>query len=543
MMVDRWDPFVNQFIESYFLHHPDLAIFSGRHEFDGKLPDWSSEALKQEISRLRAQRDSLLSFDTTSLDDRCRFEREYLLTVIEGDLFWSESAEQPYRNPAFYRGALDPNVYVSRPYASPEVRLRAYTLYAKAIPVAVEQIKKNLRTPLPRTYVDIGKVISGGLASYYEDDVPAVFGEVKDESLQLDFRAANQAAIKAMKELDSWFDEQRPAATENFALGPKLFAEMLHATERVDVPLDELEKTGRQDLERNLVALREACAVFAPGRSIEECTKLVRSKKPKGGPVESARRQLIDLKEFLAHNNLLTVPGPEEALVKESPPYQRANSAYIDVPGPYEKNLPSVYYIAPPDPTWSQKERNDYIPAESILLFTSVHEVWPGHFLQFLHSNRASSKLAQVFTSYAFVEGWAHYAEEMMWDAGLRRENPEFHIGQLLNALRRDVRFLSAIGLHTGKLTVEQSEQMFREQAYQDVGTAKQQAARGTYDPAYLNYTLGKLMIRKLRNDWTATRGGRAAWREFHDTLLSYGSPPVPLVRKRMLASYTGSLF
>jgi uncharacterized protein (DUF885 family) len=169
------------------------------------------------------------------------------------------------------------------------------------------------------------------------------------------------------------------------------------------------------------------------------------------------------------------------------------------------------------------------------LLFTSVHEVWPGHFLNFLHSNRSTSKFGQVFVGYAFAEGWAHYTEEMMWEAGLGNGDPETHIGQLANALLRNARFLSAIGLHTKGMTVAQSDRLFREEAYTDPGTARQQALRGTYDPAYLNYTLGKLMIRNLREDWTKSRGGRSAWKEFHDRFLSYGGPPIPLVRRAMV--------
>ncbi|MCH8025104.1 MAG: DUF885 domain-containing protein, partial [Candidatus Marinimicrobia bacterium] len=229
-----------------------------------------------------------------------------------------------------------------------------------------------------------------------------------------------------------------------------------------------------------------------------------------------------------------------EALVNESPPHRGWNAAYIDIPGPYEKNLPSIYYIAPPDPSWTEAEQQAYIPGLADLMFISVHEVWPGHFLQFLHANRAASKFGQIFGSYAFTEGWAHYSEELMWEAGLADGDQAIHIGQLLNALLRNVRYLSAIGLHTQGMTVAQSEQMFLNQAFQDPGNASQQANRGTFDPGYLNYTMGKLMIRQLRDDWTAERGGRAAWREFHDQFLSYGAPPVPLVRTAMLGPEAG---
>ena len=239
----------------------------------------------------------------------------------------------------------------------------------------------------------------------------------------------------------------------------------------------------------------------------------------------------------------MTIPGPEQAKVAESPPYQRWNFAYIDIPGPYETNLPSIYYISPPDPKWPRAEQEAYVPGKNVLLFTSVHEVWPGHFLQYLHANRSPSKFGQVFVGYAFSEGWAHYTEEMMWDAGLGNGDPETHIGQLIEALLRNVRFISAIGLHTGGMTVADSEKVFREQAYQDAGNARQQAARGTFDPAYLNYTMGKLMIRKLREDWTASRGGKPAWKDFHDEFLKFGGPPIPLVRKAMLPDDKGSMF
>jgi len=534
-----WNSYVSAFLESTFAANPDLAVYQGRHEFDGKLPDWSPAAIKQEINRLRAERAKAVAFDAATLDSRQRFERDYAVAVIDGRLFWLASVEWPFRNPFYYAGALDPNVYVSREYAPLDRRLKAYTAYARAVPAAMKQIRENLRTPLPKPYVEIGRTSFGGLASYYEKDVPTVFSKVQDAALQKDFREANQGAIQAAKELDAWFASQEASATDAFAMGADRFHEMLQATESVDLPLERLEQVGRQDLDRNLAALREACAQFTPGQPIPKCIEKVKADKPEGGTVEAARRQLVELKKFVADKQLVSIPGTEEAKVDESPPYQRWNFAYIDIPGPYEKNVPSIYYVAPPDPKWTKAERDAYIRGRADLLFTSAHEVWPGHFLQFLHANRAASKFGQVFVGYAYAEGWGHYAEELMWEAGLGGD-PETHIGQLLNALLRNIRYLSAIGLHTHGMTVADSEKMFREQGYQDAGTARQQARRGTFDPAYLNYTLGKLMIRKLRADWTASRGGQSAWREFHDQFLSFGGPPIPLVRNVMLAPNGG---
>lgn len=535
----RWDGFVNDFVESYFRANPHVAVYQGRHEFDGGLPDWSAEGLRAQAASLHRVRDEALALDSAELDAPRRFEREYLVAVVDGELFWLERAEGPWRNPVYYGGALDPNVYLTRPYAPLPDRMRAFTRWARAVPAAAARIRANLRTPLPRSYVDIGRIRFGGLVPYLERDVPPIFASVTDSALQAEFRSATAEAVRALKELDAWLEAERPRATEAFALGPELFREMLWATERVDVPLDRLEEIGRADMARNLRALEQACARYAPGRSVRACVDEAAARKPAGGPIAAARAQLEELDRFLRAQDLVSVPGTERALVEKSPPHMRWNFAYIDIPGPYERGMPSVYYVAPPDPAWTPAEQASYIPGVADLLFTSVHEVWPGHFLQYLHSNRAERVFGRLFVGYAFAEGWAHYSEELMWEAGLGAGDPETHIGELLNALLRNARFLSAIGLHTRGMTIAESERMFRN-AYSSPAEARQQAARGTFDPAYLNYTLGKLMIRRLREDWTRERGGRAAWKQFHDAFLSYGGPPIPLVRRAMLGPAAG---
>jgi len=535
---EKWDAFAKEFVESYLKLHPDFAVYLGRHEFDGLLPDWSQDGLNKQSAWLHQQRDSMSVFDGKSLDTLRNLEYELILSQINSDLFWLEEVKQPYRDPTFY--SLNPSVYITRAYAPLETRLLAYVRFAGAVPRAVEQIKQNLHPPLARPFIDIGETISGGFTSYFQNDVPAVFGEVRDTVLQQKFRAANIAAIRAMNDLTTWFERQKSTATDSFALGPGLFSEMLKVNEHVNLPLTELEKIGRQDLERNLAALKEACAQYAPGKSVQDCIMMEATDKPMGDLLVAAQKQLTELKEFIASQKIASIPGTEDVVVRESPPYMRWNAASINIPGPFEQNLPSMYYITLPDPSWSQKARLDYIPGKATLLFTSVHEVWPGHFLQSLHARQCPSTAEKIFGSYAFVEGWAHYAEEMIWDEGLHKGDPEAHIGQLKEALLRDVRYLSALGLHTGGMTVQQSEQMFREKAFQDSANAHQQALRGTFDPEYLNYTLGKLMIRQLRDDWCATRGGRKAWGQFHDVFLSYGAPPIPLVRDIMLGPKSG---
>ena len=539
-----WPAIRDAIIEEYLEAHPAYAVYQGRHEYDGLLPDWSANGIAAEIARLHAAKDTVMALG--DLAGAERFERDYMVARFDRDLFWLETAEAPFTNPAWYVDwivdNIDPAPYLTRTYAPLDVRMKGYTAYARAIPQAAAQIRANLRTPLSKPLAERGISAFGGLAGFYASDVPKVFADVKDAALQKAFADANTGAANAMQDLAAWLKSQLPAATASYALGADNFAKMLYATERVDTPLAELEAAGRADMARNQQALREACAAFAPGATITACIAKMNANKAPGSVVEGARAQLEGLKTFVVDAGVATIPGPEEARVAASPPYNSANSAYIDIPGPYEKGQSSIYYIAPPDPSWTPKEQQEYLPGRSDLLFTSVHEVWPGHFLQFLHSNRNPSLVGRLFVGYAFAEGWAHYAEEMMWEMGLGNGEPETHIGQLTNALLRNARYLSAIGLHTGGMTVADSEKMFREQAYADVGTARQQAARGTYDPAYLNYTMGKLLIRKLRADWTATRGGRTAWRMFHDEFLSHGGPPIPMLRQLMMGS-GGTLF
>jgi hypothetical protein len=539
----EWTKYIGDFENGYFERSPTFAVQQGRHEYDGRLPDWSAAGIRAEAQWLHVQRTQAERFDDKALSAEQRFERQYLLSRIDADLFWLEKAEEPFTNPAYYVGSLDPSVYLTRPYAPPETRLKAFISYARAVPGAAAQIRENLRTPMPKSFINYAVDGFGGFPDFYRKKVPQIFAEVRDPALQAELASVIEPAAKAMQDLAAWISSGEAQATESFALGPEKFTEMLRMTESVSTPLAELERVGRADLARNLTALKQACADYLPGATIKACVAKVNEDKPTGGAVEGARAQLGMLRQFVVDHDLVGIPGTEQALVAEAPPYQRSNFAYIDIPGPYDKGMPSVYYIAPPDPSWSKADQEAYIPGKSNLLFTSAHEVWPGHFVQFLHANRSPSRFGQLFVGYAYAEGWAHYAEEMMWEAGLGNGAPDIHIGQLGDALLRNVRFLCAIGMHTQGMSMASCETMFREQAYQDPGSARQQAARGTYDPAYLNYTLGKLMIRKLRADWTASRGGRTAWRAFHDRFLSFGGPPIPLVREQMLGTAQGNLF
>ncbi len=549
----QWQGFVNRFVEDSLAADPFLAVDAGRHEYDGKVPDWSAQGIADEIARLKRARAQAQGFTTESLTPDQRFERDYLIAgVIDRNLFWMDTARFPFRNPAYYIDKLDPEPYLSREYAPLEKRMAGFIGYARGIPQLAADIRANLQMPMPKSLLERGIAGFGGYAQFYKIDVPKVYATVQNADLQKQLAEATDAAAAAMNGLKSWLESERANATNDYALGEALFTQMLKETEDVDVPLKELLAAGQADLDRNLKALREACDQFLPKKPIKACIDKMNASKPKEGTVRGAIAQLNELQSFVTEKKLVTIPSPQQAAVRESPPYNRGNFAYINIPGPFEKGVMSTYFVAPPDPSWTAKERAEYIPGVADLLFTSVHEVWPGHYLQFQHSLRNKSIVAGLWVGYAYAEGWAHYAEEMMWEAGIGSGEPEYHVGQLTNALLRNVRFICAIGMHTQGMTVEQCEKLFRDSAFSDAGTARQQAARGTYDPAYLNYTLGKLMIRKLREDWMAAHpvppgidpSSPQKWRAFHDEFLSYGGPPIPLVRRQMMGpNDTGSLF
>jgi uncharacterized protein (DUF885 family) len=540
-----WPSFVNNFIEASFRANPGFAVQQGRHEFDGQIADLSPQAISAEVDRLKKAIADAQAFTDDKLSPEQRFERDYLVAVAKGQLFWIDptGADQLHHNPASYLGFVDPSVYVTVPYAPKEQRLKAYIKFLQNVPRATEQMRANIQTPMATSFVDYAKSAFGGFVTYYPGDGMAAWKGVGTPEDQQALKTATDNAVKAMKDTVAWVESQRAASKPNFALGRAKFQRMLADTEMVTTPVEQLVQIGRADLASNQKLLGQACSRYAPGQTIEACMAKMSANKPQGGAVAGARAQLAGLKQFIQQHDIVTIPGPEEAKVEEAPPYNRQNFAYINIPGPYETNLPSVYYIAPPDPSWPKAEQDAFVPGQADLLFTSVHEVWPGHFLNFLHANRSKFMFGRVFVGYAFAEGWAHYTEEMMRVEGVGGGTDETMIGQLSNALLRDCRFLSAIGMHTGSMTQQQSYDLYRNQCYQDPGNAKQQAARGTYDPAYLNYTMGKLMIRKLRDDWAASRGGQKAWKAFHDQFLSYGGPPIPLVRQQMMGGKAEAVF
>ncbi len=312
LIQKEWETFRDGYVEDFFRAHPTFAIRSGRHDFDGKLPDWSAAGIAAEIKRLHEARARAAAFET-GLTDAQRFERDHLIARIDRDLFWLEVAGDPFRNPTFYfdwnLDDLDPSPYLTREYAPLEQRMRGLLGYLRSMPRVADEIKANLRLPLPESFVERAIAGFGGFADFYKKDLPQVHAKVQDEALRKDLAEASKAAIVAMRALAKHFEGARKSATQDYALGAEKFAQMLAMTEGVTTPISELEAIGRADLKRNQDAVREACGKFAPGATIQACFAKMAASKPDGGPVEGARNQLAGLKQFIKDKQVLTIPS------------------------------------------------------------------------------------------------------------------------------------------------------------------------------------------------------------------------------------------
>jgi uncharacterized protein (DUF885 family) len=537
------------FAETYYWAHfdfrPDAAVELGWHKYDGALPDRSPGAVKQEIERLHAAAASLDSMDVAQLSQLHQLERQVLIYLTRSERFNLEELDAVHRNPASYLGAVSPAPYIVRDYAPVAQRARAIIAETRALPGYLDLARANVPKVVPRTWLELAILQTNGTEEFFRVDVrTALAGKLGDPALEKEFSAALDGAAAALQAHAAYLVEQRPLATDDFALGEKRLLDMLADTQGVRMDLAALEKIAQADLERNTRAMEAAAHEIDPKKPVRDVVlALADEGKPSAaGVLPLATTQVKDLRQFLIDHKIVTVPSTDVAEVRESPPFQRWNAAFLDGAGTFDpEGLPSYYYISPPDPKWPEAEQRAYIPPARDLLYITVHEVWPGHFLHHLHIKKNASRVLKSFCTYSMSEGWAHYAEEMMYDVGATGSDARAHVGQLKEALLRNVRFLVAIGEHAHGMTVEQATKMFQDKAFVDPGNARQQAVRGTFDPMFLSYTVGKLMIMKLREDYKARQGAAYTLGGFHDAFLSFACAPIPLIREELLGPGAGN--
>jgi uncharacterized protein (DUF885 family) len=550
----EYEAVAEEYIKGYLGAHPLEGTALGLHEYDGKITDYSRLALDAELSRLRRFDDRLNKFDRTKLSPRQSIDLRILQAAVKKDLFEMQEMSVFERNPMVYARAADVNVYIKRNFAPLEDRVRSLVAIESQIPNILIAARTNLNEVIPKPYVELAIQIAKGSADFLKKDLVAAVGTLKDEQLRVAFHEANRKAANALNDYAAWLEREKlPKASMDFALGEEKFRGFLAQTELVDLPPQKILEIGLEQLKGEQTAFAEAAKTIDPNKSPIEVFKQIQSEHPTPqNLIPDVAKDLDKIRKYVVTRHLVSIPSDVRAKVKETPQYLRATSfASMDTPGPFEKRAnEAYYYVTPTENDWPEKQKEEWLTAFNYYTsdVVSIHEAYPGHYVQFLCLNASpASKVEKIFGSYAFTEGWAHYCEKMMVDEGYgsstnstpgeddAKRAAKYRMAQADEALLRLCRLCVSIKMHTQKMSLEEATKFFRDNCYYEEKPARQEAMRSTFDPGYLNYTLGKLQILKLRDDYKAQQGDDFSLQKFHNELLNHGMPPIRLLREIML--------
>ena len=533
-------------IEDHWRFYPTAGSRIGRHEYDGQLPDLSPAQVSRREREIRQGMTELASVDRAALDSPDRLGHGLLELFLKRELFTFTEMRPLENNPMRQSGFLNMSGYVRRDYAPLEDRLRSATSALRQAPGFLDVLDRAMSDRLSKHVVDMSVESYGGMARFYRTDLLRFAGAVSDRRIADEFTSAlNTAAAALDRFVERLKSRGNPSANqegeEGFAIGPTLYEGMLATGEGLDLPLEQVAQVGRANLEENLELIREVAGRIAPGRPVESIVAEIGHDHPSAHALIPDTRDLLeDIRQALLDFDIISLPSDDRCQVIETPTYMRYAFAAMDSAGALEsKATESFYYVTPVEDDWTAAQQDEWLSNfnYNTLKVISIHEVYPGHFVHHLH-NRYGEPLPLInraATSYAFTEGWAHYTEQMMLETEYGSGRADLLLTQLLEALVRNCRYVCSIAMHTEGMTVDEATRFFMENAYMGEHPARREALRGTFDPGYLNYTLGKLMILKLREDYRRERGSEYSLRGFHDRLLSFGAPPLPLLRQAML--------
>ena len=544
----------DEFIRGYLAARPLEAVSLGFHEFDGKINDYTRLSIDAEVSRLKRFDDRLKKFDLTKLNARNSIDLRILQAAIHRELFLIQDLAVFERNPMTYARAIDLNIYISRKFAPLDDRVRSIVAIEAQAPNIMIAGKTNLAEKLPKPYVELAIQIARGAAHFLQKDLADAVKELKDEKMMAAFNTSNRKAVAALNDYANWLEREKlPKATADFALGEEKYHRMLAETEFVDLPPAKILEIGMQKLKEEQATFAEAAKKIDPNKPAIEVFKEIQSEHPTAANlIPDVTKNLDQIRKYVIDHKLVKIPSDVRAQVKETPAYRRATTfASMDTPGPFEKKATEAYYyVTPVDPEWTDAQKNEWLTSFNYYTtdVVTIHEAYPGHYVQFLHLNASSAtRVEKIFGSYGFVEGWAHYCEQMMLDEGygggkksvltdeeLQRA-AKYRMAQADEALLRLCRLCVSIKLHTQKMSVEEATKFFQDNCYYAEKPAHSEAMRGTFDPGYLNYTLGKLQILKLREDYKAQEGDDFSLLKFHDQVLDHGMPQIRLLREILL--------
>jgi hypothetical protein len=425
--------------------------------------------------------------------------------------------------------------------------LKSLIARERLMPKVLAEAQSNLKNP-PRIYTEIAIEQMPGNISFFENDVPLAFKAVTDPKLLADFHGANSAVIASLKDYEGWMKKDLlPRSQGDFRLGPSTYAKKLAYEEMVDIPLDRLLAIGYDDLRANQKRFAETAARIDPLRTPHQILEEVEKDHPAGDKLLDAFRDTLGgLTQFIQQHKIVTIPSPVPPILEETPPFMRALTfASMDTPGPYETVAKEAFFnVTLPEKGWPKDRVDDFLGAfnRGTILSTAIHEAYPGHYVQFLWMQHVDSRVRKLLGASSNAEGWAHYSEQMMLDEGYTNGDPKMRLGQLQDALLRDARYIVGIEMHTGKRTFDQGIEFFEKEGYQTHETALRETKRGTSDPTYLYYTLGKLQILKLRADYRTKKGSAFSLQQFHDSFMQQGFPPIKIVRKALLGDDSPTL-
>jgi uncharacterized protein (DUF885 family) len=527
--AQKFQSIASAYIDWNYAVHPVWATSDGVHDYDGQLGRWTRDAIEARIQSLDRYQARLLSVDPADFDNDSFYDYEVLKLQIAAARLDLAEVRGWENNPNFYRNLISGGVYslATLAFDTSERRLGLVVERLKQVPEVLAAARDNLEHP-PKIFTEIAIDEFAGTHEFVKTGLAQAFADVKDETLRARFADAQKHALEAIEKFIDWMRRDLlPNSTGSFALGAELYRKKVTLDEGIDLPIDDLLQRG-YDLLRSTQA---RIKVLAGDRPIKQVLREASREHPKAETlIADAQALLKGLKAWSSEH--VTVPTDAECKVQETPVFRRSLSfASMETPGPFEKVARDAYYsITPVEPTWTSEQQEQHLSFfnRNALTLVSVHEAYPGHYVQFLALQHCPSKVRKVFGCASFSEGWAHYCEQLYVET-----NPPaipLEVSQLQLALVRICRYIAGIEMHAKGMTVDQAVTLFMEQGYMERAGAEREARRGTSDPTYLVYTLGKHEILKLRDEYLKRTGG--SLKAFHDDLLRTGYPPLPIARR-----------
>ncbi|MGZ3454121.1 MAG: DUF885 domain-containing protein [Polyangiales bacterium] len=536
--------FVDRHFAAYFTFKPTSATRTGDHSHDTELEDFSKPRIAKRVAELRKELDDLGKLDVDTLPPNDRIDAEALEGAIKGELYELETIRSWEHNPMTYAGlpgrSLD--ALMKREFAPGKERIGYVVARLKKIPAVYQAAQQNLHD-MPKVQLELATRMAKGSIKFLEGEVPAWASLANGaEPLPKELDDAREKAVIATRAFAGWLSGVAP--TGSFALGEDKFKEKLRLEEMIDAPLDQLLTRGEKQLAHDWAAFVSTALTIDPKKEPLAVMRELSADHPtEEALVDTVAKSVEETRKFVAEHAIATIPSEVRPTVKATPVFARAAVfASMDTPGPFEsKATEAFYYVTPVEPDWDATHKDQHLRQFNrfVTALIDIHEVWPGHYLQFLYAKSFPTKTRKLVYAMSNGEGWAHYAEQMLVDEGFGgtdpKTAPKMRLAQLQEALVRDCRYVAAIKLHTMGWTVEQAAKLFEEKAFMEPANALEEAKRGTYDPKYLAYTWGKLEIQALAKDYREKK--KASLKDFHDAFVSSGALPLPLVRKLLLGS------